>query len=94
LRGLYGLLQLFASRPEIAQHIVSWDTNHRAREARLVMALHSEMKSDRDALLEIVDRINEFALHPDVSASELAQNARPILEDCRGVLLGLLNNGS
>lgn len=42
LRGMYGLLQLFASRSEIAQHLGDWESNHRAEEARLVMALEEQ----------------------------------------------------
>jgi ribonuclease HI len=52
MRGLYGLLQLFAHRPEIAQHMGEWETNHRAEEARLVMALE---EAPGAAEVEVID---------------------------------------
>lgn len=54
-------------------------------------ALSEIAPSQRVFLADIIDRINEFGLHPDVNEHDLLKNVPPILEDCRGVLLGLLN---
>ena len=51
-------------------------------------------EEDRALWSDLVVRINEFGLHPDLTDSDLRTNLPPILEDCRGVLLRMLRASS
>lgn len=46
-------------------------------------------QGDDSEIGELIFRINEFGLHNELTNDDLRNNIRPILEDCRGILLRL-----
>lgn len=60
---------------------------------KAMLAARSEI-APREFVADIIDRINEFGLHPDLTNEERGANACAILEDCRGVLQRLLNGAA
>jgi len=87
LRGLYGLLQLQADLRE-----GTWTKNHRAVEARAVMALHEAHgagRPERDALkpaITLLVKLGSIAAHVD----ELASPSGHIFDKI--AVAGLLND--